>query len=104
MSTTELIYFDGAGRAEVTRILLHAANVNFTDTRIGKEWPALKPTTPLGSLPILIIDGISYVQSGAQMRYAARLAGFSPSDPLENDNDFQAIGVAHSSHGRWKGL
>jgi glutathione S-transferase len=83
-SVTELIYFDGAGRAEVTRILLHAAGVDFTDTRIqGADWPELKPTTPLGSLPVLKIDDISYTQSGAQMRYAARLAGFFPTDPLE---------------------
>jgi glutathione S-transferase len=83
-STTELIYFDGAGRAEVTRILLHAAGVDFTDTRIpGKDWPALKPTMPLGSMPVLKIDDVAYTQSGAQMRYAARLAGFFPTDPLE---------------------
>jgi glutathione S-transferase len=83
-STTELIYFNGAGRAEVTRILLHAAGIDFTDTRIpGKDWPELKPNTPLGSLPVLKIDDVSYTQSGAQMRYAARLAGYFPTDPLE---------------------
>jgi glutathione S-transferase len=82
--TTEVIYFDAAGRAEVTRIMLHAAGIPFTDTRIdGKDWPALKPTTPMGSIPLLKIDGISYTQSVPQMRYAARLADFYPSDPLE---------------------
>jgi glutathione S-transferase len=84
MSTTELIYFNGAGRAEVTRILLHAAGVDFTDTRMqGGEWPTIKPTTPLGSVPVLKIDGVQYCQSGAMTRYAARLAGFFPTDPLE---------------------
>jgi glutathione S-transferase len=84
MSSHELMYFDGAGRAESIRILLYAAGVPFTDTRFkGAEWPTIKPTTPLGSVPVLKIDGIQHCQSVALMRYAAKLAGFYPEDPLE---------------------
>jgi prostaglandin-H2 D-isomerase / glutathione transferase len=84
MTSCELIYFDGAGRAEAIRILLHIAKVEWEDTRFpGSDWPTIKPTTPLGSVPILKIDGVDHVQSTALMRYAATLAGWYPQDPLE---------------------
>lgn len=85
MSGTELIYFDVPGRAEAARILFHAAGVDFEDTRVSfSEWKdTVKPTTPLGSLPVLKIGGTQHVQSLAIARYAARLAGCYPDDPLE---------------------
>jgi prostaglandin-H2 D-isomerase / glutathione transferase len=84
MPSHEVIYFDGAGRAEAIRILLHIANVDWKDTRFpGSEWPKIKPTTPLGSVPVLKIDGVDHTQSTALMRYAATLAGWYPQDPLE---------------------
>ena len=35
-----LIYFDVRGRGEIPRLLFHAADVNFEDTRVdpGEEW------------------------------------------------------------------
>ena len=87
MSTSkhEILYFDGSGRAEAIRILLHIANVEFTDTRFkGTEWPAIKPTTPLGSVPVLKIDGIQHCQSMSLARYAGKLAGWYPKN---NDDD-----------------
>jgi prostaglandin-H2 D-isomerase / glutathione transferase len=82
--THELIYFDTAGRGESLRILLHAAGIEFDDTRIPlKDWSTIKPTTPLGSVPILKINGTPHVQSIALVRYAAKLAGFYPQDLLE---------------------
>jgi glutathione S-transferase len=60
----EVIYFDAAGRAEVIRILLYAAGVAFKDTRLkGPEWKQFKPTTPLGSVPVLKIDDETFCQS-----------------------------------------
>jgi len=54
----------GAGRAETIRILLHAAGVDFEDTRFsGPEWPEIKPTTPLGFVPVLKVDDVPYCQS-----------------------------------------
>lgn len=81
----ELIYFDAPGRAESIRIMLHAAGVDFTDTRVaGKDWPAVKASTPLGSVPVLKIDDVQHTQSLALARYAANLAGFYPAnDPLK---------------------
>lgn len=84
MPVHELLYFDAPGRAETIRICLHAANIDFTDTRFaGKDWPSIKSTTPLGSVPVLKIDGIQHVQSVALARYAGKLGGFYPDDPLQ---------------------
>ena len=102
----ELLYFDGAGRAEVTRICLHAAGINFTDTRFAfKDWPSIKPTTPLGSVPVLKVDGVSHCQSVSLARYAGKLGGFYPEDPLqalivdeaiESLNELMAVAPKHS--------
>lgn len=74
-----LHYFDGAGRAEVIRICLFTAGIGFEDKRFAySEWKAFKATTPLGSVPVLEIDGFPYVQSTALARYAGTLAGWYP--------------------------
>ena len=96
----EVIYFDLAGRAEPIRICLHMAGlVNWKDTRIeGSTWPTMRPTTPLGCLPLLKISAgptdnaddtttgttFTHCQSMALDRYAAKLAGLYPTDdPLQ---------------------
>lgn len=84
MTSFEMIYFDVPGRAEACRICLFIANKDFKDTRFGfKDWPSIKPTTPLGSVPVLKIDGVAHTQSIAMARYAGKLAGWYPEDPLE---------------------
>jgi len=84
MTAHELIYFDAAGRAESIRLLFSIAGVEFTDTRIkGQDWPTVKATTPLGFIPVLKIDDVTYSQSVSLARYAAKLAGWYPSDPVE---------------------
>jgi glutathione S-transferase len=82
MSSHELIYFDTPGRAEGIRLCLHIAKADWKDTRIS-DWPSVKPTTPLGSVPVLKIDGVGHCQSTALLRYAGKLAGWYPSDPVE---------------------
>merc|ERR1719419_66475 len=81
MTTYKLTYFDARGRAEVARYLFTAAKKEFTDVRIKREeWPALKPKTPFGQIPILEVTtgGKSevYAQSGAIYRFLAREFGF----------------------------
>lgn len=56
----ELVYFDGAGRANLTRMLLNAGKVDFTDTRIKQaDWPSVKddpnslPSKCFGFMPVL---------------------------------------------------
>ena len=64
MPSYEITYFDAGGRAEPIRIMLYAAGVDFTDNRFkGPEWPAIKSTTPLGAVPTLKIDDVTYCQS-----------------------------------------
>ena len=81
----EVIYFNGPGRAEAIRILLQIAKADWKDTRFEfSDWPTkIKPSTPLGSVPVLKIDGIDHVQTTALTRYAGKLAGWYPEDPLE---------------------
>jgi glutathione S-transferase len=51
----ELIYFDIRGRAEAIRLLLAHARVSYLDRGVARaEWPALKPTLPLGQMPVWI--------------------------------------------------
>lgn len=56
-TTYELYYFPIAGRAELSRRLLEAAGLKYTNRTI-KDWKAEKDTTPFGQVPVLIIrDG-----------------------------------------------
>jgi len=84
-----LTYFDGRGRGEIIRLLLAYQGVEFTDKRIKREdWPALKPSTPFGQIPMLEIDGVKLCQSNACARYLARkfnLAGKTELDQARAD-------------------
>jgi glutathione S-transferase len=80
MSTTpkiKLTYFDIEAAAEPIRLALVLAGVDFEDERVVfADWPAKKPTTPYGQLPLMTIEGIDdtqpvriRTQSGAMLRY-----------------------------------
>ena len=85
MSPLELFYFDGAGRANLTRLALVAGGVAFTDTRVA-DWPTLKsdptsvPSQLFGSLPCLRHGDLMLAQSIALAAYAAEL-GLYQRDP-----------------------
>ncbi|CAF0722318.1 unnamed protein product, partial [Didymodactylos carnosus] len=73
MPNYKLYYFNGRGRAEVTRLIFAAVGQTFEDIRIEKkDWPIMKYQTPLGTLPILHVDNTIIVQSKAIARYAAQ--------------------------------
>lgn len=85
MNKPRLTYFDFAGsRGEECRIALYLAGIDFEDIRIpAAEWPALKPTTPFGSLPILEIAGKPpLAQSNAILIFIGRKHGLHPKDDL----------------------
>ncbi|XP_022333820.2 glutathione S-transferase 1-like [Crassostrea virginica] len=86
MKEYKLTYFDIRGRAEISRLVFVAAGVDFTDDRIQREtWPALKPKTPQGQLPILTIDGtVVLPQSLAIARFLAMEFGLSGKNNLEH--------------------
>ncbi|XP_035824165.1 probable glutathione S-transferase 7 [Aplysia californica] len=87
MSTSpkiKLTYFDIRGRAEVARLVLAAAKIPYEDIRIGfDQWPALKSSTPLGSVPVLEVDGQKFTQSVAIAAYLAKENGLYGSSALE---------------------
>ena len=86
MATPKLTYFDApVSRGEECRLALHCAGVEFEDVRIKREaWPARKPTTPFGSLPVFELPGRPpLAQSNAILVYIGREYGLHPKDNFE---------------------
>ena len=86
MNKPRLIYFDAAvSRGEECRLALHLAGVEFDDVRIPRaDWPALKPNTPFGSVPVLELPGLPPIgQTNAILVYIGRLHGLHPRDDFE---------------------
>lgn len=80
----KLTYFDGRGRAEISRLVMAAANKPFEDVRIGfPDWPKVKATTPLGTLPMLEVGGKKYSQGLAVATFLARENGLYGSNNLD---------------------
>lgn len=77
----KIVYFNARGRAEPIRYVLAQAGVQFDDERVNKEdWPKIKPTTPMGQLPVLHVDGKQIGQSMAIARFLAKEHGLVPKD------------------------
>ncbi|XP_035661528.1 hematopoietic prostaglandin D synthase-like [Branchiostoma floridae] len=85
MPSYKLTYFKHWGRAGVLRLLFAAGGIEFEDVRIDREtqWPDFKPTTPMGQLPILEVDGTIICQKRAIGRMIAKKAGLAGKTPLE---------------------
>lgn len=77
MPTLRLTYFDSPGRAEPIRVALRLAGVAFEDHRL--KFPQFveakgRGDFPLGAVPMLEVDGVRIVQTGAILRYVAHTA------------------------------
>eukprot|EP00283_Hemiselmis_rufescens_P008670 CAMPEP_0173420562 /NCGR_PEP_ID=MMETSP1357-20121228/1990_1 /TAXON_ID=77926 /ORGANISM="Hemiselmis rufescens, Strain PCC563" /LENGTH=255 /DNA_ID=CAMNT_0014383361 /DNA_START=51 /DNA_END=816 /DNA_ORIENTATION=+ len=84
MSNITLKYFDGGGRGEAIRIALWHGGIQFTDERFTyDQWKEIKPTIPGGAVPVLEVDGKTFTQSAALLRYAGRRSGLYPEDLVE---------------------
>jgi glutathione S-transferase len=87
-NTIKLTYFDIEGVAEAVRLALLLSGTPFEDVRVQfSEWPAMKPTTPNGQLPIMTIGGDEAnvkTQSKAMLRWvgATKSTTMYPSDKL----------------------
>jgi glutathione S-transferase len=83
--TTRLTYFDSDfSRGLECRLALSLAGIPFEDDRVpSAEWPARKPNTPFGSLPVLTVDGRQIAQANAILGYAGRIGAIHPTDPWE---------------------
>jgi prostaglandin-H2 D-isomerase / glutathione transferase len=82
MTQLKLVYFDIHGaRGEAARLAMVIGKVTFEDDRVKfADWPARKPGTPFGALPVLEVDGQTVAQSNGINRYVGKLAGLYPSD------------------------
>jgi glutathione S-transferase len=80
-----LTYFPVRARGETARMLFALAGQEYEDKRVPlEEWPAMKPTTPLGQLPLLSVDGKPPIwQSTAINRFLAREFGLAGGSSLE---------------------
>merc|ERR1711963_1033807 len=75
-----LTYFDIRGRGEVPRLVMANGGLNWTDIRVSfAQWPAVKPTMPYGTMPLLGVDGRNFTQSIAIQSYLAKITGIYPS-------------------------
>ncbi len=87
MPNLKLTYFNAPGRAEPVRVALFLAGLPFEDVRVDfAQFGALRAegSLPLGSVPVLEVDGLTMTQTGAMLRYVARLGApdLYPSDPM----------------------
>ena len=82
MPKLKLTYFDfHGGRGEPARLALSIGGIPFEDDRVApSDWPARKPDTPFGALPVLEVDGQTLAQSNAINRYVGKLTDLYPSD------------------------
>lgn len=84
----KLYYLPLRARAEPIRMILQYGGVPYEDHTVSMaEWPNVKNNpniAPFGQLPSIILpDGEVVGQSGAIVRYAAKLAKIYPEDPNE---------------------
>ena len=83
----ELIYFNLRALAEPPQMMMHNAGVKYRYEMAwdyyGKPWSEAKLEVAFGQLPVLVVNDTVHIwQSGAIVRYLAKLAGFMPADPL----------------------
>ncbi|KAF4047186.1 Glutathione S-transferase C-terminal domain [Phytophthora infestans] len=79
----KLTYFPVPGRAEPIRLAFFIGGIDFEDVRISlDEYEKVKSDLPFKQLPVLEVDGESFSQSLAILRYAGSLAGLYPTDLL----------------------
>jgi glutathione S-transferase len=72
----KLQYFRGRGRAQAIRYLTLDNGLELQEEVVDfSNWPALKPQTPLGQLPVFTDGDLHLGQSNAILRYLARKHG-----------------------------
>ena len=78
------MYFPVRAKTETLKMILSAARIPFEEVSaadyFGVGWPEAKAQTAFGQLPLMDVDGKQIFQTGAQCRYAARLAGLVPGE------------------------
>lgn len=75
------------GRAESIRLVLHVGGVPYDDRRISMDQFLSRQTDhslfPTEQLPVLEVGSKKYTQAMSIIRFAGKLSGFYPFDPVE---------------------
>jgi len=90
-------YFNVEGGGECVRLAFVLGGVPYVDERIDMptQWPTLKPKAPFGQLPLMTVNGSQPIaQSAGMLRYAAKVAGLVPDDPVEFLKAEEVIGLS----------
>jgi glutathione S-transferase len=99
----KLTYFDIEAAAEPIRLALVLSGTEFEDDRVQfADWPAMKPTTPYGQLPLLSVDGgPSRTQTGAMLRWVGSTLSTTlyPADKMFDIEE--ALGVYEDLDKAW---
>lgn len=96
MPNYKLNYFNGRGRAELTRYIFAAAGAKYTDNRVSFDnWPSLKPEAPLGQMPYLEVDNQKLPQSIAIARFVAREFNLAGKNNLEQVSSSSSYSLAY---------
>lgn len=79
-----LVYFNSRGLAELIRLVLAQAGVEYEDVRLDKEkFQEIKPTLPLSKVPVLEVEAGVLAESRAIARYVARENGLIGKNSFE---------------------
>lgn len=99
----KLTYFDIEGKAEPVRLALVLSGTEFEDERVQfSDWPAMKPTTPYGKLPVMTIDGgPAKTQSEAMLRYVGATFSSTLYPPASLYEIEEAIGLIKDLQDSW---
>jgi len=80
-----LFYFNVKALAEPLRYLFAFGGIEYEDVRVTRdEWPALKPTMPMGQMPVLEVDGKRVHQSISMARFLAKTVGLGGANHWED--------------------
>merc|ERR1712013_855005 len=92
MADIKLTYFNGRGRAEISRLILAYAGAQFEDDRItGEQLAAMKSSLAYGQLPKLEYKGATLYQSVTIARFLAKEFGIAGNTNLERAQVDDAI-------------
>lgn len=81
----KLTYFKVRGRAELTRLVFAAGAVAYEDERVAIEEQRRRKAAgelPFGQFPTLAVGGNTFAQSYSIAKYASKIAGLMPAEPL----------------------
>jgi len=102
MSLPKLTYFNGRGNGELPRLIFALAGVKYEDNRVSDLSP-LKASGILtfNQVPLLEIDGISFVQSHAIGRFLSRKFGLYGADIVEASRIDEVLDGLYDLRNRW---